>query len=254
MSALNNRPVTDRENVYDSGSSSSNTGALSLVKVFSYMALGLLITAAVAFGFGYIFSLILAKDADAAYSTLLVVLISACIFQFILTFIIQLVFLKGKHSILVPYILYTITMGFMLSTFTIFIDWRLLGMAFGITAVTFLFMTLLAVATRKTNMNGVAIAAMGLFLGAGLVALFTWIFILLWPEQFETFYWIINFAVFAAIMLSTIYDLWRINQLCQNGAMNKNLSLYCAFNIYVDFIAIFIRIVYYLLIFSSKRK
>ncbi len=254
MSAFNNRPVTDRENVYDNGSSSSNTGTLSLAKVFGYMAIGLLITAAVAFGFGYIFSLILNKNAEAAFNTLLVVLVSACIFQFILTFVIQFVFLKGKHSILVPYILYTVTMGFMLSTFTIFIDWRLLGMAFGITAITFLFMTLLAIATRKSNMNAVGIAALGLFFGAGLVALFTWVFMLIWPQQFEMFYWIIDFAIFAAIMLSTIYDLWRINKLCQNGAMNNNLSLYCAFNIYVDFIAIFMRIVYYLLILSSKKN
>ena len=254
MSALNNRPVTDTENVYDSGSNSTSSGALSLVKIFGYMALGLLITAAVAFGFGYFFYLIVTKDPQAANRTLMFVLFAACIFQFILTFIIQFVFLKGEHSIIVPYILYTITLGFMLSTFTIFIDWRLLGMAFGITAMTFLLMTIIAIATRKSNMTGVGIAAMGLFFGAGLVALFTWIFILIWPEQFKTFYWIINFAIFGAIMLTTIFDLWRINQLCQNGAMSKNLSLYCAFNMYVDFIAIFIKIVYYLLIFSSKNR
>lgn len=257
MATLNSRPVDGRP---DNNKSNTNKvydttkSTVSLAKVFGYMALGLLITAAVAFAFGYVFSLLLNKNAEKAFSTLLIVLVASCIVQFILTIVMNFVFLRGKHSILIPYILYTVCMGFMLSTFTIFIDWRILGMAFGITSIAFLAMTLVAVLFRKSNMNGLAVAAMGLFLGAGLLALSTFLFSLWQPGLFQSFYWIIEFAIFGAIMLITIWDLWRINKLSENGAMNKNLSLYCAFNIYVDFLNIFIRVVYYLLIIFSNKK
>ena len=67
-------------------------------------------------------------------------------------------------------------------------------------------------------------------------------------------YWIVSFALFAAMMFITIFDIWNIKKICEKGEMSTNLELYCAFTLYVDFIYILIRVLYFLIIiFGNKR-
>lgn len=234
---------------------------LSIAKVFGYMFIGLMITAVIALGLGYLFQYIFLKDAptelelrvqsDAAI-ILLVALGISFIGIVVLSFVVPIVALKGKHSVLVPAIIYTILMGIMLSTLTIFIDWLILGVTFGLTSLVFGLMALIALLS-KSRLNGLAIAAIGLFIGAGLISLVMWILMLV-GVNVTPIYWIVSLAVFAAVMLITIWDMARIKKIAEQGAMTKNISLYCAFILYNDFINIFLRILrYVIIIFGNKR-
>ena len=229
--------------------SKSSSGALSFAKVFLYMFFGLAITTIVAFGIGGIiyYSLTQGADPNMVGNVYYGLLIGSGISLFILMIIINFVTLRGRHSILFPALLYSVLMGVLLSSFTLFIDWRILGMAFGITSGIFLLMTLIAVFT-KGNLRPLLALGFGLFIGSAILSLVNWLI------GSSTLYWIVSFAVFAAIMFITMFDIWNIKKICERGAMSENLALYCAFTLYVDFIYILIRVIYFLIIiFGSKR-
>lgn len=228
-----------------------NARSASLAKIFGFLFIGLLITAGVAFLGGYLFSRLLANDPSSFTPVLNGTLIGVSIVQIILTFVISLVLLKGKHSILPWALVYVILMGILLSTFTLFIDWRILGLAFLLTSLVFGVMFIISMLT-KGNMNGVALVATMLLMGAGLVGLFTFIFLLIWPMQSAGLVWGLDFIIFFAICLITLYDIHRIRKICEQGELTTNLELYCAFTMYVDFIYIFVKIVTYIVV-ASKR-
>ena len=246
----------DRD-VFDNGGTKAkklekvNTGngalAVNLSKVFLYMFIGLAITAAVAFGVGYLVASNFTEDSISTSNIYLGLLIGSAIAMIILMLIINFITLRGKHSIIVPGILYTIAVGVLLSMFTIFIDWRILGAAFGITSGVFLLMTLISFVSRG-SMSGLAVAAMGLIMGSLILALVNFFI------GSSTLYWIVSFAIFAAIMFIAMYDIYNVKNICQRGEMNNNIALYCAFVMYVDFINIFIRIVYFLALIAGKKN
>jgi FtsH-binding integral membrane protein len=249
------RPGGPREK---GGSSSySSTGHLSLVRVFGYMFIGLLITAGIALGLGAILRNYLGQpslsdsELSTAAVTYLVVMVGSAIAILILSILLNVFLYKGKHSLVVPAILYTVFMGVLLSSFTLFIDWSVLGLAFGITSASFGLMALIALLS-KGNLNGLAIAGLGLLIGALLLGLVNWILWMVMPGTWTMLNIIITFIVLAAMMLITIYDMWRIKKICEHGEMNTNMELYCAFTLYTDFIYILIRVI--LIILASKKS
>ena len=143
-------------------------------------------------------------------------------------------------------------MGIMLSTLAMVIDWSILGITFGITALIFGLMSLIALLS-KGRLNGLAIAAMGLFIGAGILSLVLWILMLVGFFS-GTLYWIVSLSVFVAVMLITIWDMARIKAIAQNGEMTTNISLYCAFILYNDFIYIFLRILRIVILVLGNRR
>ena len=227
-------------------SSKSSSGALSFAKIFLYMFIGLAITTGVAFGVGALL-VYNCPDYETFYNVYLGLMISSAIAVIILTFVINFVLLRGRHSILIPAILYCVLMGVLLSTFTIFVSWYILGMAFGITCGVFALMTLIAALSRG-NLSPLLMLGMGLIMGSLILALVNWL------VGSTTIYWIVSFALFAAMMFITIFDIWNIKNICQRGEMNSNLELYCAFTLYVDFIYILIRVIYFLIILYGKSK
>ncbi len=226
-----------------------SSGALSFAKVFLYMFIGLAITTGVAFGIGYIFALAINNGAtkETIASSYLGLMISSAFAIIIMAFVINFVFLRGKHSIVFPAILYCVLMGALLSSFTLFIDWRILGLAFGITSGIFLLMTIIAVLT-KGNMAPLAMLGIGLIFGSAILALVNLLI------RSSMIMWVVSFALFAAIMFITMFDIWNIKKICERGEMSNDLSLYCAFTLYVDFIYILIRVVYFLIIIFGNRQ
>lgn len=236
--------------------------AFSITKVFGYMFIGLLITAAIALGLGAYFGMVLLKDAGSDAATrvqatnaiiLLVLLIVSAIAVLVLSLVVPIVVVRGRGSVLVPAILYAVFMGIMLSSLAVFIDWQILGITFGITALVFGLMALIALLS-KSRLNGLAIAAIGLFVGAGLLSLTFFILILL-GVYVGPLYWAISLITFAAVMLITIWDMARIKHIAEKGELTKNVSLYCAYVLYNDFIIIFLRILrFVLIIFGNGKK
>jgi len=229
------------------------SSTLKIAKIFGYMFAGLAITAGVAFLFGWIFTMALQSGGKSAYNGIQIGMIICAIALIIMTFVIQLVLLKGKHSILVPAIIYTVLMGLLMSTMTIFIDWRILGIAFGITCGIFGIMWLLAVLLGD-KASTLGLVGSFILIGGCIVGLVTWIVAAFagLSSTMVTMLWVIDFVVFGAVIFITIFDLANIKKICDRGEMTTNLSLYCAFTIYVDFIYIFIRIVYYLGLASRR--
>lgn len=223
-------------------------GLLSFAKVFLYMFIYLAITAAVAFGLGYVVSYTYAQSggSEQVLNIYLGFLIGSAVAMIILMLIINFIVIRGKHSVLVPSIIYSVLVGVLFSCLTIFIDWRIIGMSFGITAGVFLLMSLIAIFT-KGNLAPLAMMAFGLLIGGGILALLNWIL------RSEMIYWIVSFAIFAAIMFITMFDIWRAKKITESGQEDRNISYYLAFTMYVDFINIFIRILYFLLIIFGRK-
>ena len=90
--------------------------AFSLAKVFGYMFIGLLITSVIALGLGYLFNylIVLFKDSPENTEKLLIGMIAGLIVcaiaLIVMSFVVPIVAMKNKHSVLVPSIIYTILM------------------------------------------------------------------------------------------------------------------------------------------------
>lgn len=257
--------MSDNANYYgnfaNSNAEKRGQVGLSIAKVYGYMFLGLLITAAIALGLGAYFGNVLLKDVSSDLPTrfqstnaiiLLVLLITSFIGIIVLSFVVPITIARGRRSVLLPSIIYTVLMGIMLSTLAMVIDWSILGVTFGITALIFGLMSLIALLS-KGRLNGLAIAAMGLFIGAGILSLVLWILMLVGFFS-GTLYWIVSLSVFVAVMLITIWDMARIKAIAQNGEMTTNISLYCAFILYNDFIYIFLRILRIVILVLGNRR
>ncbi|MDY0345823.1 MAG: Bax inhibitor-1 family protein [Bacilli bacterium] len=205
--------------------------------VFGYAALGFLVTAAIAVLTGYLFTSVI--PIDVAGDTYLALIIGASILQLVLIFwIVFGVFRRGGNMI-IPFALYTIAMGILLSTLTLTMDWYLIGMTFGLTCLVFGMMAAVGYFS-KVNLSGLLIVGMGLLIGSIFLSLINWFI------GSDSLTWIVTFASFGAIMLITAFDVWRIKKISESGAVTKNIALYCAFSIYIDFIYMFMRIAFIL--------
>lgn len=218
-----------------------------LARSFVYMFLGLLITGAVALGLGYLF--LVTKTMDTAGMG---VLIGCSIGVIIMSFVNSLVLLKGNHSLVVPCIIYALLMGGLLSGFVgVGISPELLSTAFLISAGVFGLMALIGILS-KGNLNMLALMAIGLVSGAALLSL-VFLIVSLFTNTFNWMFFWIDMAIFVAMMLFTIFDINQIAKISKQGENSTNLALYCAMTLYTDFIYIFVKILYFLLLIFGKR-
>ncbi len=235
---------------------------LFLTKVFGMMFLCLAITTVVAAGLGYGFLYLLDSTAvDGIYNSnlvagMLVTLIVSAIALLVMSFVLPITFARGRHNILVPLIIYVVLMGILLSCFTWLFEPIILVEAFGITTLIFGLMALLGFLS-KGKVAGLGVVMLGLLIGAGLLSLFNWLMMLFGgvSETNVMLSWIVSFAIFAFLMLMTIWDVARISKIAEQGYNSgNNLIYYCSYILYSDFIAILIRVIYYLAIITGRRR
>jgi len=208
-------------------------GSKFLAFIFGYVALGLLITAGMSALASYLFTSVWPIMANP--ELYLGVIIGAAVLQIVLILWITFGVLRHGGNMAIPFLLYSLCMGVLLSALTLTIDPYILGETFGITCLVFLIMALVGYFS-KANLSSLIFVGMGLLLGSIALSLFN-IFI-----GSDTIGWIVTFAAFGAIMLITAFDMWRIKKIIEQGAMSNNLAMYCAFSLYVDFVYMFIRI------------
>ena len=242
----------DSQIVYDF--SSKQTKGEFLTKVFGMMFLCLLITTGVACGLGIAFQMLLKNTMvgdqydQQVVQYIAIALVVSAIALFVMSIVLPIMFIRGRHNILVPLVIYTILMGVMLSTLVLAIDWVILGEAFGITTIIFGTMALLGYVS-KGRLVGIGAILIGLFLGAILLSLTNWIMIMVGgvSKANVTLSWVVSLLIFAFLMLVTLYDVNRIKRIAEEGArQDNNLTYYCAFVLYSDFIAILVRVIYIL--------
>ena len=262
---LNNNSYSDNNQIVYDFSNKQSKG-LFLSKVFGMMFICLLITTVVAAGFGYGFQMLLMKTAtvdgdviifnEQVVATLVGTLIGSAILLLIMSFVLPITFMRGKHNIIVPLMIYVTLMGILLSAFTFMVDWVILVEAFGITTIIFGTMGFLGYIS-KGRLAGIGVILLGLLIGAGLLSLMNWIMILVGgvSETNVTLSWVVSLMIFAFLMLVTLYDVNRIRRIAEGGmTQNNNLVNYCAFILYSDFISILVRVIYFLMIITNRRR
>ena len=236
-------------------------------RVYGYMFIALLLTAIIAIGVGLLFNywifgtFAISENLGniesingAGVVTLFIVLGISSITLLITSFVVHFRSFSERKSVKIPALIYMVSMGLMLSSLVIFVPWPVLGITFAITAGIFGIMFLISYIS-KGSLNSLGIIGIGLFIGAGILSLIGWIFSLTgFLGAYLNLYWIISLLVFAAIMFVTIWDMWRIKKIAEQGEMSENLTLYCAFILYVDFIYLFLRLLRIVSYFYSRRS
>ncbi|MFA5235227.1 MAG: Bax inhibitor-1 family protein [Bacilli bacterium] len=217
----------------------SRSKPVTLTSIFGWMALALLMTSAVAIGV-YLLLGFGILPATMYYP----LLIGSIVGYFIVFIVINYRVIKQNKSAVVPFFVYAAMMGVLLSSIMISTSIEILVLAFGVSALLFGIMAGYGAVTKQNLHPMGSIAIMALF-GAVILVPILWI----WFN--ETLYWIVSFVMFGAIMLITAYDVWRMKQRLELGEVHQNTAIFFALQLYVDFINIFIRVVYFL---SASRR
>lgn len=226
------------ERVYDS----SNSASLSMVKVFAWMFLGLLVTGVVAF---FLPVVLVQTNSAGLYTGLL---IGSSILCLVLCFAIQLTSLgskSGKTSA-VLFMIYAAAMGTMLSSVVLSFasDLQVISYAFLTTAGCFGVMALYGLISKR-NLSSLGMIGIMLLLGSLILTVINLI------ARVEGIYWIVSYVTLGAMLLITAFDLNRMKHAANAGKFNTGIAVYFAFNLYIDFIYIFIRV---LAIVASSRN
>ncbi len=219
----------------------SQSTSFSLAKVFGWLFLALGITAASAYGFFALISTGLISPE--AY---LIVMVVAIVAMFIETIVIQFRVIRSNKSLVVPYIIYALSMGLLMSSIVLVVNSIYVITSFGITAMLFGVMALYGYLTKR-DLSRMASMSFTVLLGAIIVSVINII------TRSSTIDWIISFVTFGVIMLFVSVDMWRIRRIADSGMGSQNLCLYCAFQLYIDFIYIFMRVLQFLTIFARDR-
>ena len=231
---------SDTQVVYDFSDKQSK-GAF-LTKVFGMMFLCLLITTVVAAGLGFGSQFFLDQAIKAGNEELATnivyalvgTLIVSVIALLIMSFVLPITFIRRRHNILVPLMIYVVLMGIMLSTFTFVFDWVILVESFGITSLIFGTMALLGYIS-KGRLTGIGFILLGLIIGALGLSLINWLMIMFGGVSAANVQlsWIVSLLIFAFLMLVTLYDVHRIKKIAEAGAgQDNNLTYYCAYILY----------------------
>mgnify|MGYP003295139425 CR=1 FL=1 len=243
-----------------------------ICKVYGYMAIALLITFAVAIGFGYgllafVNSAIAAEDIEGLGGALLFEIISIVVSSIgllVCSIIISIRGIRMKRSITVPGILYTVFMGVLMSSivvtalegyengFILFIS------AFALTAVAFAIMYFIGKAAK--NLNWLGFLGIGLLVGSVLIGTVVALLMLIPGVSAVieiSLIWVLIAVIaifYIAMLLLMTYDTWRIQKIAESGMQSNNMALFCAFIIYQDFVYLFLKILRILLIIFGKSK
>ena len=234
---------------------------LSYAKVFLFFGLALLITAAVTIGVSSLLYYLVRFNPDTYYTASIVLMCVGGIGIFVLPFIINIKAFKEGHSLVVPFVLYSICMGLLLSGVVFAIDNPyVIGIAFLITALMFLFLAGVGffIGDKIGIFWTILIGLMFAYFIMAMVNLFLLPFLFFGSEStytyFSTFYWIVEAVFILILMIYVIIDINRLKKVINSGiVIHTNLALYFATSLYTDFIYLFIRILYIVLYFVGRR-
>lgn len=231
-----------------------DSASLSMFKVFLWMGLGLLITGVIALGMpDFLLFLIntMGMSTSAVNTTYITLMVVSSLLMLPSIILMNLKAWRPKSVwMVIGYVTYCVGMGMLLSDtmMYLFMDSIATGTSFGLTisitflatAGCFLLMGLFGAFTKK-NLGVLVPFLLTLMIGAMIISLVNFFL------GSNLIYWIVDFVMFAVILLVVAIDMGRIRRLAQSGGFSSenNLAIYCAYSLYVDFINIFIRILYY---------
>jgi FtsH-binding integral membrane protein len=230
-----------------------------LAVVFGYMFIGLAITALVGFAFSWFMASRYGDGAgyltDAGVTIVAITGIVAMIVAFIDSFVILFTSLRSGKAPWVGYLIYALCVGFGFSLILLVpgMELNVVGEAFGITAGCFGIMFLIGYFS-PVDLSPLAFVAIALLIGLFLSSLIfgiCWLAIPSAQAYLAYDYWT-TVIIIIITMLITGWDANNMSRWVEKGATNQNIALYCAFNLYSDFISLFIRILYFLLLAKNR--
>jgi FtsH-binding integral membrane protein len=224
----------DMERPYQSYVNEGSTTS-PLVKVFTWMAVALGVTALMAFAvfFGFVSGVIPENlFTGLMIGSGIVLLISYLWFLFGSL-------RRGEGNPTIPFFLYAGSMGVILSTLPFAYPIELIGTAFGVSALVFGIFAYYG-ATTKTSLLGVGQFAFVAFIGLILLSLVN---IFIGSASMD---WFISFGIFGIVLLMVAYQVWYVKQISDRGDITQSQAMYLAFSLYISFINIFLRVLRYL--------
>lgn len=247
------KPVKDEQ---------SKLKMLNVAKVFIWFGIGLLITGVIAIALPNIFYIANEKNAQAIGNTYYYLYIVSAIGILPLSIIMAFSagMRKNKLFVKITYILYTIFMGILLSAVMLMLlveDYEGLSSisalntfayTFLITAALFIICGLVGVFTK--NMNKVLPLLLTLVVGSSILSLVNFFLRVDW------IYYVVDFIMFFWILIVTALDMHNLNQIAErvDFKTETNLAIYLAYQLYVDFIYIFLRILFIIVASSGKKR
>ena len=205
---------------------------------FLYLTLALVITFAVVAALGSVLRFAILKESERAMEVFGTFFIVALIIYIPIMIWVHIAACRQGKTVGPAFFIYSIVMGALLSPICL-LDIGTVLISLGATCLSFAVMSLIAWTTKK-NLTGLAIFGMSLLIGAFVISLFN--LIIYFILGFQPLYWLVSFLFFFAIVILTIVDLNHVKRIAQSGMGTNNLAIWCALNLYVDFIYIFIRI------------
>lgn len=224
---------------------------------FGYMFIGLFITAAVCFGYSYFIASYfgMGEGYISPDGTLVLSISTAVAFiaSYIITFVNGIYSAKTGKAPWVGFILYAMCMGVAFSVILLAgIDFETIGEALAITALSFGVMFIIGY-FAKSDLSPLVFALLALLICIALAMAFYGILYLINPNLVTLLDIGIGIAIMLFCLISVTVEANRIGAMVEQGQGNNNLALYCAFNLYTNFITLFVRILAIVLA-SKKRK
>ena len=213
-------------------------GSKFIGATFLYLTLALVVTFATVFGLGAALKYAIYDGSDVGADIFVKFFIGGLIAYIPVMIWVNVAACRQGKTVGPAFFAYSIVMGILLSPICLLDMWTIV-IAFGTTCLAFAVMALIAWTTKK-DLSGLAIFGFGLLIGAFVISLFNIIIYLF--VGFQPLYWLVSSLFFVAILILTVVDLNRVKRIAQSGMATKNLAIWCALNLYVDFIYIFIRI------------
>lgn len=223
-----------------------------LALIFLYLALGVFVT----LGVGLLYSYILWSSFEAGSNEMAIAYIATFAISGIGIFMMMIInsvyISKTNKAPWVGFLIFAVLYGLLFSgvLLTGVITFYTLMEALGITTGLFLIMFLLGYFS-KINWNPIAFIALTMLIGVLLVSMFFGIWYLISPSTFMLLDFIISIIFIIAVTLIVGVDANRAAKIAASGMANNNLALFMAYNFYVDFIGIFLRV---LLLLASSRN
>ncbi len=218
---------------------SFSVSSSSIAKVFAWMFYGLLLTFGTALGL-YLFAINGVVAAETYLIVLAVSAVSYLIFSFAAIFIMART--QNKTVSIIIYSIYALLLGIVLSSIFLTTDISNVVYALGTTSLVFGVMALYGYFTKR-DLTGFASILTMLLMGIIVMSLVNLLLsFFLGSGVFTMMDWIFSYVVLGIIIGYVAFDVQRIKYAAEAGALSNSLPIYLAFNLYTDFIYIFIRI------------